>query len=195
MPEFTILTVCTGNICRSPLAALLLNQAFIGLPVAAHSAGTQALDGYGMPEPQLGIAAELGVPDGASHRAKTLTLSHVDDADLILAMGREHRSAAAQLTPKALRKAFTLREFARIAQVIPDAELEGVKDRNAQDRLREAVEIAATYRGLALPAAKPQDNDVIDPYRRSSEIYLQSRDELVAALDSAVKYLRSVIER
>ncbi|MDN6173711.1 MAG: low molecular weight phosphatase family protein, partial [Yaniella sp.] len=37
--------MCTGNICRSPLAELLLRQALGKLPVTTHSAGTQALVG------------------------------------------------------------------------------------------------------------------------------------------------------
>ncbi|MCC7128594.1 MAG: hypothetical protein IT192_07250, partial [Microbacteriaceae bacterium] len=40
-----ILTVCTGNICRSPLAEALLAKELKGLPVAVESAGTGAIDG------------------------------------------------------------------------------------------------------------------------------------------------------
>ncbi len=42
---FKILTVCTGNICRSPLAEGLLRKVLRGLPVEVSSAGTGALVG------------------------------------------------------------------------------------------------------------------------------------------------------
>src|SRR5690606_12746543 len=44
-----ILTVCTGNICRSPLAEAVLASRLADLDLRVHSAGTQALVGHGMP--------------------------------------------------------------------------------------------------------------------------------------------------
>lgn len=48
--QFTILFVCTGNVCRSPLAELLLRQSINTPYIATLSAGTQALVGHQMPE-------------------------------------------------------------------------------------------------------------------------------------------------
>jgi len=47
---FTVLMVCTGNICRSPVAERLLRAQTeaVGLPVVVHSAGTQSMVGHGM---------------------------------------------------------------------------------------------------------------------------------------------------
>lgn len=194
MSDFTILTVCTGNICRSPLAEMLLRQALQGLPVVVHSAGTHAIDGYGMPEPQLAIAASLGVSNCDVHQAKTLTGDHVEGADLILAMGREHRSAVVQLSARALRRAFTIRELARIAPSVTDTELVEQNDADIASRLRHAVEAAATNRGLALPAKRPEDDDVVDPYRRDTDVYETSRDQLLHSLNSVLDYFRRAIE-
>src|SRR5690625_7184834 len=109
MSDFTILTVCTGNICRSPLAEMLLRQALRGLPVVVHSAGTHALDGYQMPQRQLAIAASLGVSNCDVHQDKTITGQHVEEADVILPMGREYGSAVVQLSSSSLRRVVTLR--------------------------------------------------------------------------------------
>ncbi|WP_343959352.1 low molecular weight phosphatase family protein [Yaniella flava] len=185
--------MCTGNVCRSPLAEMLLRHAFAELPITVHSAGTHALVGRQMPDPQLEIAKELGIENADSHRGKQITLEHVDSADLILAMGREHRSAAVELTPKALRKTFTLRELARIAEVVPDEDLLVEDSRGPTNRLRAAVEAAALNRGVALPPENPDDNDVLDPFRRSQETYLASRDQLVPAVDDVTKYLKRAI--
>ena len=56
---FSILTVCTGNICRSPLAEGLLRMVLGGLDVTVQSAGTAALVGEPMTEQNQRIAADL----------------------------------------------------------------------------------------------------------------------------------------
>lgn len=193
MAPFTILTVCTGNVCRSPLAEALFRQSLAGLPITVHSTGTHALVDHHMPKPQLQIAHALEIEDAEAHRAKQLTREHVESADLILGMGREHRGAAVEISPRALRKAFTLRELARISQSVPEEELHTNGVRGPRGKLRKAVEAAALNRGIALPAKKPEDNDVIDPYRRSQEAYLASRDQMVPAVQTVAAYLKKAI--
>src|SRR5437879_8944326 len=83
-----ILLVCTGNICRSPLAAALLERALVergieGLAVA--SAGTGAWDGAPVSEGAYLVGLERGL-DLSGHRARLLTRELVDGADLILTM-------------------------------------------------------------------------------------------------------------
>src|SRR5438445_1417831 len=91
-----ILLVCTGNICRSPLAAALLERALVergieGLAVA--SAGTGAWDGAPVSEGAYLVGLERGL-DLSGHRARLLTRELVDGADLILTMARHHRARA-----------------------------------------------------------------------------------------------------
>ncbi|NLA65189.1 MAG: hypothetical protein GX862_04550 [Leucobacter sp.] len=74
---FTILTVCTGNICRSPLSEGLLRMVLAGLPVVVHSAGASAMVGHSMTEPNRVIAAGLGVTDADVHVARQLTLEQL----------------------------------------------------------------------------------------------------------------------
>ena len=90
---FTILTVCTGNICRSPLVEMLLRKVLHGLPVVVHSAGTQALVGRPMTEQNCIIAEELGVQQVDDHRARLLKTDYLREADLVLVLTREHRAA------------------------------------------------------------------------------------------------------
>lgn len=94
-----VLLVCTGNICRSPLAeALLLRELKArGLEnVEAVSAGTGAWDGAPASEGAylVGLEHEL---DLSGHRARLLTRDMVQQAELILTMARHHRARVHEL--------------------------------------------------------------------------------------------------
>src|SRR5467141_1696670 len=94
-----ILLVCTGNICRSPLAAALLERALNerGLDaIAVSSAGTGAWDGAPASEGAYLVGLERGL-DLSGHRAQLLTREMVDEADLILTMARHHRARVDEL--------------------------------------------------------------------------------------------------
>ena len=84
-----ILTVCTGNICRSPLAAVALQHRLTEWGVASNirSAGTQGLTSAPMtPEAQrLAVAAGVPEADAAAHRSRALTEDMLSSPDLILA--------------------------------------------------------------------------------------------------------------
>lgn len=172
------------------MAELLLKQQLQDLPVTVQSAGTHALVNQQMPEQQLQIAHALGIQNPETHRGKQLELPHLENVDLILAMGREHRSATAQLTPRILRKAFTVRELARISHVVPDEDLLTTGMTSAVENMRQAVDAAALNRGAALPPQDPEENDIVDPYKRSEQTYIRSRDQVVASIDAVVAYLR-----
>ena len=90
-----ILVVCTGNICRSPMAEGFLRAALEarlgdGAPVVT-SAGTAAWEGDGATAESIRTAAERGV-DIQPHVARRLHGAMLEDADLIVCMAADHRS-------------------------------------------------------------------------------------------------------
>ena len=192
---FRILTVCTGNVCRSPLAEQLLRARLNPSIVTVKSAGVSALVGVGMPEPALEWANRLGVTDAASHVAQQVTVELIRGADLVLAMSREHRRALVELTPAATRKTFTIRELAHIAAGIGDDELraEVAGSTDAVEALRAAVDLASALRGVVEPVASPDDLDVIDPYRQSAAVYEQSATQLAPAADAVAVFLARAV--
>ena len=115
-----ILFVCTGNTCRSPMAAGIARSvaAERGLSeVVIESAGAGANPfPPGVPMPEIGasdgallVALEHGI-DLGGHRAQPLTREVVDRADLVLAMGERHLARVGELGGAG--KAFLLTDFA-----------------------------------------------------------------------------------
>jgi protein-tyrosine phosphatase len=94
-----ILMVCTGNICRSPIAEVLL-AARLGQGRAVESAGIHALVGWPADAVARELMAERGL-DLAPHRARQLTAAMVRSADLILVMEEGQRREVEALDPSA----------------------------------------------------------------------------------------------
>lgn len=196
--NFKILTVCTGNICRSPLAQQILEKEFQGMEqITVESAGVQAMVDQPMPEQSLRIACQNGVLNPDLHRGRHLNEEMLTSADLILAMDRGHRRSIVELSPRVTRKAFTLREFARLIDVTTDADLcDEVKAAgpNPSDKLRAAIEAARLGRSDLLPLENPGEDDVVDPYEKSDFVYEASAQQLIPAVDAVTSYLKRALE-
>ena len=102
-----ILVICTGNICRSPMAEGLLRQRIAqrsgGSTVRVHSAGTHGLDGEPATPHAVRAAAEMGV-DITTHRARSLDREMVTRADLILVMEPFHGEIVERALPPGERE-------------------------------------------------------------------------------------------
>jgi protein-tyrosine phosphatase len=97
-PVFRVLLVCTGNTCRSPMAAGALRQA-LGTDVErilVESAGTAAWEGQPATEPSVRVAANAGV-DLSGHRSRRVTPAMVRGSDIVLVMERGHLAAVRAL--------------------------------------------------------------------------------------------------
>jgi protein-tyrosine phosphatase len=191
---FRILTVCSGNVCRSPLAEQLLRAGLADVEgVTVGSAGTIALVGEAMPAEAQALSARFGATDAAAHAARQLDEQLIREADLVLGLTSAHRRAVVELVPAATRTTFTLREFGRLAASVTDADLDDSAapfgDGSLRSRLGEAVVAAASLRGVVVPFDSPDDADVIDPFRRSAAVYDQSAAQLVPAVNATVALL------
>ena len=125
-----ILTVCTGNVCRSPMAERLLQTRLDAVRPGmfdVSSAGIQALAGAPMDARAAGLLHVFGgVSDGFV--ARHLTEQHLADPALVLAMSTEHRDRVLKLAPRLLKRTFTVRELARMLDAVqndPQLEIPG----------------------------------------------------------------------
>ena len=112
-----ILVICSGNTCRSPLAAAMLSSRLAAEPALQHhtvsSAGTSAWDGSPASEGSYLVALERDL-DLSTHRARMLTTDQIQRADLILTMTAAHASRVADLGGAS--KVATLSEYAGLDQ-------------------------------------------------------------------------------
>jgi protein-tyrosine-phosphatase len=84
--------VCTGNICRSPLAEAITRRLLDELgreDITVSSAGTAAYDGSPASEGAYLVALENGL-DLSGHLSTPLTTAVVGEADLLLGMAAHH---------------------------------------------------------------------------------------------------------
>jgi protein-tyrosine phosphatase len=187
-----ILTVCTGNICRSPVAERLLQAGLDQVQPGAfevRSAGTRAMVG----DPVQPLSADIirtygGTPDGFA--ARQLTPKILRESDLVLAMTAKHRGEVMQMDASLLKRTFTIREFARMLKILEQRDADApAPASNIPDFWQELPRRAASVRHLSL-TPEASDNDVVDPYRRGPEFYEQMEDELAPAILAILRFAR-----
>ncbi len=118
-----VLVVCTGNVCRSPMAsALLAAQAAKAGDSKLYnfsSAGTWALEGQPASANAQVVMQRRGLSLSA-HRGRMVTRALVDESDLILVMTLNHRDSLCAEFPHARRKIHLLSELVGLQYDISD---------------------------------------------------------------------------
>ena len=156
-----VLIVCTGNICRSPMAEVLLREhlAARGASARVRSAGTLAWRGPATRE-AVEVMHARGL-DLESHIAQDLDAALVADADLIVGMTRNHVWGAMAHEPGVEARAFVIGELARLGPTVgPRAPGESVREW--------AARVSARRNGAPIGRA---GDDVADPYGEPLAFY------------------------
>jgi protein-tyrosine phosphatase len=160
----SILVVCSGNLCRSPLAEALLRrlleERFGSEAPMVRSAGTIAIAGSAATPQSVRVAAEHGL-DTSTHTAARLEREMIGRADLIVAMAAEHRDQVAMIDPEAIARTFTLKELVRLLGELPAPPAEA----SLVDRIGEADELRGHSLGIV------GDDDIVDPIGSPIETY------------------------
>jgi protein-tyrosine phosphatase len=131
------------------------------------------------------LLRDSGADEGA-FAARRLTEKLLTEADLVLTLTRDQRSLAVALWPPVVRRTFTLREFARL---IAQVDLSVLPDETPGERLWSALPQVVARRGLRRTSA--EDDDVIDPYRLSDDVYAASFTQITTAVEVIAESLIS----
>lgn len=160
-----LLFVCTGNICRSPIAERL-SAAWSArtdtADIAASSAGTRAVVGSPMEPKAAQVLSDLG-GSPAGFVARQINPVVASSADLVLTMTEEHRDAVLKISPRQLKRTFTLLEAAHIARAIG----------------RGTIAELSAARGSV---GRPENADVPDPIGRSAIVFEDVGSRIESAL-------------
>ena len=149
-----ILFICTGNTCRSPMAAYIMEKVAVenDLDILIESAGIFAEDGEGASENAIKALEEMGI-DMTGHVVQSVSDELLEKADIVLTMTEGQKKL---IEPYAGKKAYTLLEYAGSEGDISDpygGDIEEYKE-TAQEIYDAIVDIAEK-----LPVRKNDDNN------------------------------------
>jgi protein-tyrosine phosphatase len=182
VPRFSILFVCTGNICRSALAERVLATRLADLgvdDVEVSSAGTSAIDGRGISRETARVAIAHGAdPDG--FRSSRIDERRLAAADLIIGMTEEHCARVSAIEPTAFSRVFTLAELTRVS-----ADTGAMGPARGADHWRAFAAAAVDQRRRGLLRPLPED-DVADPYGKEAAAFDAMAARIVPAIDQLV---------
>jgi low molecular weight protein-tyrosine phosphatase len=188
VPPFSVLHVCMGNICRSPMAERLLvlaaRQVVGERADALLLIGSTGTGGWHVGDPMDRSAARQVVARGGTvdgFLARRLAREHIEAADLILTATAEQTGYVRSLDPDAADRTFVLGELGRL---LPEIDL-GALPPAASDpdavyaRGVALVAAAAAARGGEPP--RPAD-DLDDPWGRGDRYFGRVADEIEATV-------------
>ena len=109
----TVLFICTGNICRSPVAEYLLRDAIrcASPEIPVSSAGTMGMTGNPMDPRSLRYLADRDI-DGSVFTARRLNRRILQDASLVIGFEQQHVDACLTISPGAISRTFRLSQLA-----------------------------------------------------------------------------------
>lgn len=160
-----VLFVCTGNVCRSPMAEGFLKEQAErrSLDLHVRSTGTHAWNGRAATIDGRKVMASLGVPID-DHRSMELDSELIDWADLVICMAYEHVREVERTFADATAKTYTLKGFLELLPSLPTYEDTG-------SWLRAAAELQSLADAVA-------DPDVDDPFGEREAAYRRVATEI-----------------
>jgi protein-tyrosine phosphatase len=175
--------LCTGNTCRSPMAAAFLAARLrdAGLDAHVHSAG-MLFDGKPATDFGIEVMADRSI-DTSGHRSRRMNGELVATADLVVGMARKHVREAVAARHDAWTRAFTLKELVRLG--------EERGPRAPGQPLGEWLAVLHAGRRLTDLLGDSEADDVADPIGGPRRAYERTAAELEALTDRLARLIAS----
>lgn len=172
--------VCTANVCRSPMAAAILQNLVdaSGIDAVVTSAGTHGPNGLGVDPEAVDSLTRWGI-DLRGHEPRLLTkeIGAEEGADMIITMERTHLRHVVALDRRTWARAFTLKELdRRIADAGP----------MSSNNLATWISALGTGRRAADMLVDSPLDDIADPYGKGRAEVTRTSNELYLLLNSLV---------
>jgi protein-tyrosine phosphatase len=202
VPPFTVLHVCMGNICRSPMAERLLTGALragalragVGAPpvaaagsagggaaagdlVLSHSAGTGGWHAGEQMNPPAARQVRARGGDVTGFAARKLRSEHIDAADLVLTATADQQEYVVALRPDAAGRTFVLGEFGRLLSAVDAAALPPAA-LTADHVFARGVAIVEAVDAARRDAPPLPGDDLDDPWGRGDHTFSRVADEI-----------------
>jgi protein-tyrosine phosphatase len=170
-----LLTVCTGNVCRSPMAEALLRHhlALVGLPAVVASAGTLGWNSAGPTDHTLTALSERGV-ELEGHISRRMNAGLLAPASLVIAMTNDHMDGVRNHHPESVHRTFVLGQLVRLG------EKHGARGSESLAEWVASVDALRIRRHRALPGDEIRDplGEPLDAY----QLLAAQLDDLTARL-------------
>ncbi|WP_433687079.1 phosphotyrosine protein phosphatase [Micromonospora carbonacea] len=190
MPPFTVLHVCMGNICRSPMAERLLalavrerlarrgvDPADADALLHSHSAGTGGWHAGEEMNPPAARQLTARGGDVAGFAARKLRSDLIDAADLVLTATADQQEYVVALRPDAASRTFVLGEFGRLLATVDAAGLPPA-DATGDAVYARGVALVAAVHAAREGAAPLHTDDLDDPWGRGDQCFSRVADEI-----------------
>ena len=184
MDQSSILIVCTGNICRSPMAEGFLKAKFkkFKLDYSVSSAGL-ITQGRTPPSEAIEAMSRYGI-DITKHVSRLVESIDLDNFDLILGMAKEHVREVAIINKDKLNCSFTIKEFVKRAYTVgPKRESEPIED---------WLKLVGHGRSTSDLLGADLRLDVVDPFDKGGDAFHDVATELDSLTTEVVNFLRDV---
>jgi protein-tyrosine phosphatase len=190
VPPFTVLHVCMGNICRSPMAERLLalavrerltrrsqDPAQAEELVHSHSAGTGGWHAGEEMNPPAARQVRARGGDVNGFLARKLRSDLIDAADLVLTATADQQEYVVALRPDAAGRTFVLGEFGRLLAGVDLSTLPAAEPTANAVYARGVALVEAVDAARGSSAALPTD-DLDDPWGRGDQTFSRVADEI-----------------